>query len=212
MYEPTRIRAARIIGEPATKLYNNYLRLGMGNYWSPLADLYWSSTRDRLKTYGIRINHRSSWDKLAKLPQYGPVQQGNTGVTLFGKYILADRLQLHSDLSYEHDHNLLYGFTDSTLQSVLGQTRDDISLAYYRASYNVCTWTIGIKNMVFDANKVGYAVDVHLSDPSERAQPPPRWRGPLRLQHRQPLQRHRLPPRRVGRLPLSLFPRPPPPG
>lgn len=164
MYEPTRIRAARIIGEPATKLYNNYLRLGMGNYWSPLADLYWSSTRDRLKTYGIRINHRSSWDKLAKLPQYGPVQQGNTGVTLFGKYILADRLQLHSDLSYEHDHNLLYGFTDSTLQSVLGQTRDDISLADYRASYNVATWNIGIKNMELDANKFGYAADVHLSD------------------------------------------------
>ena len=60
VYEPTRIRAARVVGEPATRLYNNYLRLGMGNYWSPLADLYWSSTRDRQKSYGVRINHRSS--------------------------------------------------------------------------------------------------------------------------------------------------------
>lgn len=164
MYEPTRIRAARIIGEPATRLYNNYLRLGMGNYWSPLADLYWSSTRDRLKTYGISFNHRSSWDKLSKMPEYGPVQQGNTGVTLFGKYIVGDVLQLSSDLSYEHDHNLYYGFTDSTLQTALGMTRDDISLADYRASYNVATWNIGIKNMELDANKLGYAADVHLSD------------------------------------------------
>ena len=164
MYEPTRIRAARIIGEPATKLYNNYLRLGMGNYWSPLADLYWSSTRDRLKTYGIRINHRSSWDKLAKMPEYGPVQMGNTGVTLFGKYILGDVLQLHSDLGYEHDHNLYYGFTDSTLQAVLGLSRDDISISDYTASYNIATWNVGIKNLELDVNKLGYSADVHLSD------------------------------------------------
>ena len=136
----------------------------MGNYWSPLADLYWSSTRDRLKTYGISLNHRSSWGKLAKLPEYGPVQQGLTDVTLFGKYILGEALQLSSDLSYQHDHNLYYGFTDSTLQAVLGQTRDNISLADYRASYNIATWNIGVKNMELDANKLGYAANVHLSD------------------------------------------------
>ncbi len=164
VYEPTRIRAARVVGEPATRLYNNYLRLGMGNYWSPLADLYWSSTRDRQKSYGVRINHRSSWDKLAKMPEYGPVQQGNTGVTLFGKYIIGDVLQLSSDLSYEHDHNLCYGFTDNTLQTVLGLTRNDIALRDYSASYNVATWNIGVKNMELDARKLGYAANVRLSD------------------------------------------------
>ena len=60
LYEPSRIKAARIVGEPATKLYNNYLRLGVGNYWTPMADLYWSSTRDKKKTYGVRLNHLSS--------------------------------------------------------------------------------------------------------------------------------------------------------
>lgn len=161
LYEPSRIKAARIIGEPATKLYNNYLRLGFGNYWTPLADLYWSSTRDKKKTYGIRVNHLSSWDKL---PDYGPNHFGNTAVTLFGKYIVADKLQLSTDLGYEHDHNLYYGFTDSTLQAVLGLTRDSISLADYRASYNVATWNLGLRNMQLDPNKLGYAVDVHLSD------------------------------------------------
>ena len=131
LYEPARIKAARIIGEPATKLYNNYLRLGMGNYWSPLADLYWSSTRDTKKTYGVRINHRSSW---GSLPDYGKNHFGLTGVTLFGKYIVADKLQLSADANYEHDHNLYYGFTDSTLQAVLGKTRDDISVSDTRNS------------------------------------------------------------------------------
>ena len=172
LYEPTRIKAARIVGEPTTRLYNNYLRLGMGNYWSPLADLYWSSTRDRLKTYGIRVNHRSSWASLPPLwalsgPSLGPLypyQANQTGVTLFGKYIVADKLQLSSDLSYEHDHNLYYGFSDSILSAVLGQSRDSISTSDYRASYNVATWNFGVSNMQLDVNKLGYAAKVHLSD------------------------------------------------
>ncbi len=161
LYAPSRIRAARIVGEPATKLYNNYLRLGFGNYWSPMADLYWSSTRDRKKTYGVQVNHRSSWDKL---PDYGPNHYGNTNVTLFGKYIFKETLQLTTDLGYEHDHNLYYGFTDNTLQTVMGKTRDAISTKDYTASYNVAHWNIGFRNMELDANKLGYAVNVHVSD------------------------------------------------
>ena len=161
-YEPlSRIKAARIVGEPTTKLYNNYFRLGFGNYWTPLADLYWSSTRDRKKTYGVRINHLSSWDRL---PDYGPNHFGNTGVTLFGKYIFGEKLQLSSDVSYEHDHNLYYGFTDSTLQAVMGVTRDSIGIADYRASYNVAQWNIGIRNMELDAKKLGYAANIHIGD------------------------------------------------
>lgn len=160
-YQPTRIRAARIIGEPATKLYHNYLRLGMGNYWTPLADLYWSSTRDRLKTYGVSVNHLSSWDKLL---DYGPNQFGNTLATVFGKYIFAEKYQLTSDLSYEHDHNLYHGFTDNTLQNVMGLTRDNIAVGDYSASYNVATWNLGFRNMELDPGKLGYTANVHLSD------------------------------------------------
>ena len=161
LYEPSRIKAARILGEPTTRLYNNYLRLGMGNYWSPLADLYWSSTRDTKKTYGLRVNHRSSW---GSLPDYGKNHFGLTGVTLFGKYIVADKLQLSSDLGYEHDHNLYYGFTDDTLMSKLNMNRDDLSLSDYRAKYNLVTWNAGLRNMQLDGYKLGYNVNLRLSD------------------------------------------------
>ena len=166
IYEPSRIKAARIVGEPATKLYNNYLRLGFGNYWSPLTDLYWSSTRDRKKTYGLRINHFSSWDALHNVDgkNYGPNHFGKTNVTLFGKYIIKENLQLSSDINYEHDHNLYYGFTDSTLQAVMGIPRDSISIKDYRASYNVATWNFGLRNMQLDPNKLGYAANVQISD------------------------------------------------
>ena len=161
LYEPARIKAARIIGEPATKLYNNYLRLGVGNYWTPLADLYWSSTRDSKKTYGVRLNHLSSW---GGIPDYGKNHYGQTGITLFGKYIVKEKLQLYTDLNYEHDHNLYYGFTDNTLSDVMGLDRDDISRSDYRAKYNLATWNIGLRNMQLDVNKLGYAVNLRLSD------------------------------------------------
>ncbi len=173
LYEPSRLKAARIIGEPATKLYNNYLRLGFGNYWTPLADLYWSSTRDKKKTYGIRLNHLSSWGSLGKvgdedLPDavrnYGADHFGNTAVTLFGKYIVGEKLQLAADIGYEHDHNLYYGFNDSTLLSVMGVPRDSISISDYRASYNVATFNVGLRNMQLDPDKFGYGADLHLAD------------------------------------------------
>lgn len=168
LYEPSRIKAARIIGEPATRLYNNYFRIGFGNYWSPLADLYWSSTRDQKKTYGIRINHRSSWGSISSdnpAENYGKNHFGRTGVVLFGKYIIGDLLQLSSDLGYEHDHNLYYGFTDSILTARSGGlTRDDISINDYRIGYNLASWNIGLRNMQLDANKLGYSANLHLSD------------------------------------------------
>ena len=161
-YEPTRIRAARIVGEPTTRLYNNYIRLGMGNYYSPLADLYWSSTRDRLKTYGISLNHRSSWHKL---PQYGPNHFGRTLGTLFGKYIVGEVLQLSADATYEHDHNLYYGgLPDSIMHNIIGQVRSDYDKKDYRASYNVATLHLGLRNMELDAGRLGYSADVRASD------------------------------------------------
>lgn len=162
LYQPSRIKAARIIGEPATKLYNNYIRLGIGNYWSPLADLYWCSTRDTKKTYGFRLNHRSSW---GTLPEYGKNHFGVTGVTLFGKYILDDKIQLSSDLNYEHDHNLYYGgMADSTLNRLYNFTRDDVKTSAMRAKYNVATWNVGVRNMELDVDKLGYSANLRLSD------------------------------------------------
>ena len=167
LYEPARIKAAVIKGEPTTRLYNNYFRVGFGNYWTPLLDFYWSSTRDPLKTYGIRFNHRSSWGSISSDDpenNYGKNHFGLTGVTLFGKYIVGDVLQLSSDINYEHDHNLYYGFNDNTLQTTLGMNRDDVELSDIRAKYNILTWNLGIRNMELDANRLGYSLDVRVSD------------------------------------------------
>lgn len=171
LYEPSRIKAARIIGEPATKLYNNYLKLGMGNYWSPLAEVYFNSLRNTSKTYGIRATHRSSWgtigspsDTLPSPTHYGQAPFSFTDVTAFGRLITRNKLQISGDLGYQNDFNRYYGFSDSTLKSVMNLSRDSLLLTDYNAVYNIVGLNAGVKTLNTDVNALGYEANLNLID------------------------------------------------
>lgn len=171
LYEPSRIKAARIIGEPATKLYNNYLKLGFGNYLSPLAEVYFNSLRSVDRTFGIRATHRSSWGTIGKQDEekpsssyYGQAPFSLTDVTLFGKLITKSHHQLSADLGYQNDFNRYYGFDDSTLFSVTNLIRDSIEKSQYKAVYNTASLNLGIKTLNTDVNALGYEANINLTD------------------------------------------------
>lgn len=178
LFYPTRIKAARIIGEPTTRLYNNYFRLGMGNYWSPLAEFYFNSTRHQKVNYGAYASHHSSWGTIGKdtvtfsPDYYGKNYWSQTDVGAFGKFILGDKVQLSTDIYYNNDLNLLYGFSDSLLHrmdSVLGYRhsdtinyRDSLRVKDYHAVYNLISWNLGVKSL--KTEKFGYSANFNLSD------------------------------------------------
>lgn len=173
LYEPSRIKAARIIGEPATKLYNNYIKLGFGNYLSPLAEVYFNSLRNPDKTYGIRATHRSSWGTIGKAAadneppspdHYGQAPFSLTDITAFGKLITKSHHQLSADLGYQNDFNRYYGFSDSTLYSVMGLIRDSVKKPSYRASYNTVSANLGLKTLNTDVRALGYETNVNVTD------------------------------------------------
>lgn len=173
LYEPSRIKAARIIGEPATKLYNNYIKLGFGNYLSPLAEVYFNSLRSPDKTYGIRATHRSSWGTIGRAAaedeppsptHYGQAPFSLTDITAFGKLITKSHHQLSADLGYQNDFNRYYGFSDSTLHSVMGLIRDSVKKPSYRASYNTVAANFGLKTLNTDVRALGYEANVNVTD------------------------------------------------
>ena len=171
LYEPSRIKAARIIGEPATRLYNNYIKLGFGNYLSPLAEVYFNSLRNDNKTYGIRATHSSSWGTIGKsdpekpsADYYGQAPFSLTDITLFGKLITNKHHQLSADLGYQNDFNRYYGFSDSTLYSVMGLVRDSVKKPSYRASYNTLSANFGLKTLNTDVRALGYEANVNVTD------------------------------------------------
>ena len=180
LYSPTRIKAARIIGEPTSRLYNSYLRVAAGNYWSPMAEFYYNSTRNKKINYGAFITHHSSWGTIGKRPKnelfpatyYGKNHFSESGATLFGKFILGKNLQLATDLTFSNDYNLYYGFNDSTLHlndSLLGFShsddinyRDSLSTKSYNVMYNRLAWNIGVKSLNTEA--LGYSVNFKIGN------------------------------------------------
>lgn len=182
LFYPTRIKAARIIGEPTSRLYNTYLRLGMGNYWSPMAEAYYMSTRSQKINYGAYVNHQSSWGTIGKKDKndlfsskyYGKNHFSQTDLTIFGRFIVGEHTQIATDLSYENDYNLYYGFNDSTLHlndSLLGYAhsntvnyRDSLSTKDYRAMYNRLAWRGGVKSLYTDQGHFGYDVNAEVSN------------------------------------------------
>lgn len=171
LYEPSRIKAARIIGEPATRLYNNYLKLGAGNYWSPLAEIYFNSLRSQNKTFGVSATHHSSWgtigrasDSLPSPTHYGQAPFSLTDINAFGKLITGNNLQLSANVGYQNDFNRYYGFSDSTLWAVHAMERDSLNKAAYKAVYNLASLDLGVKTLNTDVNALGYEANLNLQD------------------------------------------------
>lgn len=171
LFVPTRIKAARVIGEPTTRLYNNYLKLGLGNYWSPLLEAYYNSTRNKTMTYGGYLNHRSSWGTIGRLVDsipysndyYGANHWSMTDLGGFAKFIVKDKLQVNADLNYNNDYNLYYGVSDSMLHAQ-GFERDSLRHRDNRIAYNVISFAAGVKNLETDVNKLGYGANFKLDE------------------------------------------------
>jgi hypothetical protein len=109
-YELRPIKAARLVGEPLEKLYKSYLRLGVGNYLVPLAELNVNSLRSRDQSFGLYLKHNSINGKL-KLDndQKVPVGFNENIIHIWGKKIFRNA-ELSGMLSPEFYGLNFYGY------------------------------------------------------------------------------------------------------
>ncbi|MCX8491040.1 MAG: hypothetical protein ORN54_08230, partial [Cyclobacteriaceae bacterium] len=103
-YNPS-IRPLKLKIEPINKLYGNYVRVGYGNYASPLIEGYLTSKRDRNKFYGVKLSHQSFGS--------GPVDggsssSGSTAIKVFGN-AFSKATSAGGFLSFENWNNKFYG-------------------------------------------------------------------------------------------------------
>lgn len=63
-FEPKTINAAKMLGTPLEKLYKSYLKLGIGNYFTPLAEYNFNSLRSKDHSYGVFLTYKSSGRKI----------------------------------------------------------------------------------------------------------------------------------------------------
>lgn len=111
-FEP--ITPARIEGEPLKKLYRSYIKLGFGNYITPLAEIHYNSIRSKDFTYGIYVNHLSSMGnlKIRDSKIYGGFSDSYAGI--YGKKFLEKKLTLGGNINAGNNVYYFYGYTPHT--------------------------------------------------------------------------------------------------
>lgn len=169
------IKAAKVLGSP-TRLYNNYMRFGLGhdfaafNDFNPLIDLYYTSTRKDNYAFGGRFYHNTDIttfgraDNTPSSSHYGRDRETITNIDLFGKYILNKKHLFSANFAFNRQYGRYYGFSDSTLFNKLALSRDDISFSDYAFSYNNLALNLGAKSLNTDINKLGYDANIGMAD------------------------------------------------
>ncbi len=132
------IKAARMVGTPLEKLYNSYIRLGIGNYFTPVAEYNINSLRSKDRSVGAFYMHRSSGSKIAldngdKVPAGYSLNQAEIYGKKFYDYSnLSGRVNFRSDVVHYYGYNTSL-FPDTTLD-IKGK---DIKQSYTRAGMEI---------------------------------------------------------------------------
>lgn len=113
------IKAAQMVGEPLTKLYNTLVKLGMGTYTTPYGEVWVNSLRSKTGTYGVRLKHLSS---STTLKNYGYAGYSDNEVSLHGKKFLKEH-SLIGNFDYSRNVVHFYGYDPSVIDLTNDQTK-----------------------------------------------------------------------------------------
>ncbi len=144
------ITSAKMVASPLSRYYKTYLKLGLGNYFTPLAEISINSLRSKDKIYGINFNHISSRGKV-KLDNNEKVfaGYGKTDVTAYGTKIMHNSI-ITGNAGISTNKVFSYGYNpeiDTTLD------KEDIKQNFLELKAG-----IQLKSLKTDSNKFIYDV------------------------------------------------------
>ncbi len=151
------IRPARLQGEPLTKLYHTYIKLGFGNYLTPMAEIHYNSLRSKKYSLGAYYKHLSSFGKLKIRGQKVYAGYSNNTLGIYAKKFIKKRQTLYSDIDLSRNVFYYYGYTPYTYEVVSKQKQDLDKQHFLSATINT-----GIKNNYMDSLHLSYKTDLNL--------------------------------------------------
>jgi hypothetical protein len=150
-FELTPINAAKMKGEPLTRLYRGIFTGGLGNYLSTLANLQLSSVRSKKMFFNSEFNHQGSFGDLKVDGVNQKATTSDNYLKLTGKRFI-DKKEIYASLGGKFDLFHTYGI-DNAVQAF----PDDIALQY--SSVNIET---GIRSLYLDSGAFNYNVKPHF--------------------------------------------------
>lgn len=143
------ILPAKIKGEPLVKLYKGYAKVGFGSQSTPLAELYFNSTRSKDYSFGFYGKHLSS-KGVSNIDYSG---YSDNHLSLFGKRFLKD-FTLSSKINLDRNVVHYYGFPESTRPEITNQV--DIRQRLTKISANA-----GLTRNFTDSAQFDYHFDIN---------------------------------------------------
>ncbi|MFC2096787.1 hypothetical protein ACFLSI_00490 [Bacteroidota bacterium] len=127
------IKPSEISKEPLSHLNNAYVKVGGGNYLTPMAELYINNLRSQKSSIGLKLKHISSHGKI-KFDDDKKIFAGysDSDISLFTKQFFNNFSTLSGDFSVKNNNMYYYGYDiNRTPDSLKFTERDSISRRIY---------------------------------------------------------------------------------
>lgn len=153
-YTISPIKPAVIQPDPLPKLYRSYVKAGLGNYFTPLAEISIANERSRKGALGFNARHFSTNGKV-KLENDDQVFAGymDNDASLFGKKFFRSNL-LEGSVDYNQKVRYAYGYDPGFDNLILD--KKDIKIGYNNLGAN-----LSFSSLTLDSSKYSYDFDVH---------------------------------------------------
>lgn len=148
------IKPARMVSEPLTKLYNSYIRVGVGTKTHPLFEAYINSKRSEDYTLGAYYKYAASYAKVGLLNDERVFAgYSDNDLQLFGKKFFKNST-LQGDIGVQGDTRYFYGY-DTQIDTSMD--KDDIRQKYLQFNMNA-----NYKSTYVDSNHINYDFNVGI--------------------------------------------------
>lgn len=152
------IKAAKLVGEPITRLYKNLLKAGFGTYVTPYIEFFANNTRSKKYSYGVHLRHFSS---TGKIQDYAKSSFSENELNVYGDRFF-QKSTLSGDLFFDRKVVHYYGFQPKFYDSGLIPDDDAIRQRYATIGFNA-----KYQSNYTDSNKLNHSFTLgfyNLSD------------------------------------------------
>lgn len=131
-YAITPIKPASLLSDPLSRLYKGFVKIGAGNYTTPLAEISVANTRSKKGSLGIYARHYSSNGKLSMpdFPEKVPAGFMDNDASVFGRKFFNKSL-LGLSLDYTGKTRYAYGFNFEDPRYVYLPLKKNVKTSYH---------------------------------------------------------------------------------
>lgn len=147
-FELEPIAAAKMKGEPLTKLYNSYIKVGLGTYTTPYFEAFVNNLRKKEYSVGAHAKHLSSTYS-SKNNGYAGFSDNEIGA--FGKYFVKDNV-VSAALDYTYNGMHYYGVDRLYSDTVLKKKQTEQAYGNFGIVAKLLSTHHDSDNMNYEAN------------------------------------------------------------